>query len=309
MSKIPLAIPLFLAFLLTVTMTYAQAGDITAHDGECLRPPKSFGAAAYSYIAAIASPNGENTHLAEKHCFSQELDVSGEKTKDSSSDPAAHATGSYSYHVGRGRFNLQAEVNVAGHHAPQGNKTVYGWAGGNVQLMLWWVDYFNLHSATTKPVVITKKGADIDPSQVVKIRLRIFNNGQNECSGGGAKDSVYKTSVLFKAQASANYEFIGGHEDMDVDSNCKRGEQQETDDIEVVLGNGQFAIELAANILINSTAKQDDGYSPKNDLKVKLGEYQICYQVLNGPPDLKITSASGVDYTCPAHIPGSHPIK
>jgi hypothetical protein len=40
-------------------------------------------------------------------------------------------------------------------------------------------------------------------------------------------------------------------------------------------------------------------------VKVKLGEYQVCVQATKGPADLKITSASGTDYTCPKKVPGS----
>ena len=265
MSRFHLVIPLSLAFLLNLPITHAQAGDVGAHDGECLRPPKSFGAAANNYIAATSSPGGDTAHLADKHCFSQELDWSGEKTKDSSSDPYASATSSYSYHVGRGRLNLQAEVKVAGHDVKQaagaGTKTTHGWANGHVELWLWWVDYFTLHSATTKP--LPKNHEPIDPAQVATIRLRIFNNGQNQCSGGGSTDSYLRTTVFFKAQASASYQSIGGHDDMNVDSNCKGGEQQETNDIEVVLGNGQFRVELAANVTLHSTAKQEAGYARK----------------------------------------------
>jgi hypothetical protein len=81
-----------------------------------------------------------------------------------------------------------------------------------------------------------------------------------------------------------------------VDSDCQ--DQQNQGTIQVLLGLGQFRIDLAASALVSGIAKQDDGYPKTADVKVKLGEYQVCYQVVKGPADLKITSASGTDYAC-----------
>jgi hypothetical protein len=82
-----------------------------------------------------------------------------------------------------------------------------------------------------------------------------------------------------------------------VDSDCQ--DQQNQGTIQVLLGLGQFRVELAASALVSGIAKHEDGYAETADVKVKLGEYQVCYQIVKGPADLMITSASGTDYTCP----------
>jgi hypothetical protein len=50
---------------------------------------------------------------------------------------------------------------------------------------------------------------------------------------------------------------------------------------------------------LGADAENGDGNPETADVKVKLGEYQVCYQVLKGPADLTITSATGTDYACP----------
>jgi hypothetical protein len=52
-----------------------------------------------------------------------------------------------------------------------------------------------------------------------------------------------------------------------------------------------------------------EGAAETADVKVKLGEYQVCYQVVKGPADLRITSASGTDYTCSKKLPSNTPLK
>jgi hypothetical protein len=139
------------------------------------------------------------------------------------------------------------------------------------------------------------KGAVIDPAQVVEVRLKLLNNGHNQCSGGGGTYNYYKTSVAFVAETSVK-QVMGGHLNFDVDSDCK--DQLNEGTIQVLLGSGQFRVELASSIVVNGYAQHGEGAAETVDVKVKLGEYQVCYQVVKGPADLKITSASGTDYTC-----------
>ena len=289
--------PLILAFLLHASIGHLQAQYFDPSlAGVCLTPP-SYGAAFGYYIKTNATPGFDGHHLANKHCFSEERDLSDQNTMNSTAQ-ASSATSTFSYHVGSGRLNIQAEVNVSGHRVTVpvsgGVSNLNGQAGGNITIWLKWVDTFTLHSATTKPAPV--KGTVIDPAQVVEIRLKLLNNGHNRCSGGGGEGGVYKTGVLLQAETS-DKQVMGGHVDFDVDSDCQ--DQQNQGTIQVLLGLGQFRVELAASALVSGIAKHEDGYAETADVKVKLGEYQVCYQIVKGPADLMITSASGTDYTCP----------
>ena len=128
------------------------------------------------------------------------------------------------------------------------------------------------------------------------MRIRLLNNGHNRCSGGGGESNFYKTSVSLVAETD-HKQIMGGHEDLNVDSDCQ--DQQTEGTIQVLLGLGQFRIQLSAFANLNGYAQHGDGYQETGDVKVKLGEYQVCVQVTKGPADLKITSESGTDYTCP----------
>jgi len=303
MPKLRLVTPLILAF-----MFYASIGRLQAQfDPQlaarvCPVPPTGFGAAMSYFVHAAATPGGESHHLANKTCFEQDLDLSDQKTMNSTT-PASNATTTYSYHVGRGRLSLQAEANVLGHRVSVpvsgGTNNLNGRGSGNVVLWLYWVDQLTLHSKTTKPVSKVLGAAidpsQIDPSQIVEIRIKLLNNGKNQCSGGGSGDNFYKTSVSLVAD-SGERQVVGGHEDLYVDSDCQ--DQQTQGTLQVLLGLGQFRIELGAYASLNGYAQHGDGYQETGDVKVKLGEYQVCVQVAKGPADLKITSDSGTDYTC-----------
>jgi hypothetical protein len=299
MPNLRLVYPLILAFLLCASIGHLQAQFFDPSLAGVCPTPSSYGAAFGYFIKSNAYPGTDNHHLANKHCFSEERDLSDEKTMNSNAQ-ASSAKTTCSYHVGSGRLNLQAEVNVTGHRATVpvsgGTMNLNGQGGGNVTIWVKWVDTFTLHSATTKPAP-TVKGAVIDPAQVVEIRLKLLNKGHNQCIGGGSEGSVYKTAVLLQAETS-DKQVMGGHESDNVDEDCNV-EQTNQGTIQVLLGLGKFRIELAASALVSGMAKQEDGYAQTADVKVKLGEYQACYQVVKGPKDLKITSASGTDYACP----------
>jgi hypothetical protein len=259
-----------------------------------------YGAAMSYFIssgAGGAGPNGENHKLANKTCFSQDLDLSDQKTMNSST-AASSATTTYSYHVGSGRLNLQAEVKASGHKASipisGGTYHAIGRGGGNVIMRLRWVDTLTLHSKTTKPA--PKNDAVIDPSQIVEILIKTLNKGHNQCSGGGTGKNYYKTSVVVFGETTQK-DVMGGHESDNVDENCN-DEQTNQGTIQVLLGLGQFRVELDAYTSVNGYAQPTEGNPETADVKVKLGEYQVCYQVTKGPKDLKITSASGTDYAC-----------
>jgi hypothetical protein len=286
-----------LAFLPAASFAHPQAQfgpQVAAR--VCPVPPTGFGAAMSYFVHASATPGGESHHLANKTCFAQDLDLSDQNTMNSTT-PASNATTTYSYHVGRGRLSLQAEANVLGHRVSVpisgGTNNLNGTGSGNVVLWLYWVDQLTLHSKTAKHV--SKDFPEIDPSQIVEIRIKLLNNGHNQCSGGGNVSNFYKTSVTLLAQTS-HKQVIGGHEELNVDSDCQ--DQQNEGTIQVVLGLGQFRIELGAYANLNGYAQHGDGYQETGDVKVKLGEYQVCMQVTKGPADLKITSDSGTDYTC-----------
>ena len=299
MPNLRLVILLILAFLPAASIAHLQAQfDPQVAARVCPVPPTGYGAAMSYFVHSSATPGGESHHLANKTCFDQDLDLSDQNTMNSTT-PASNATTSYSYHVGRGRLNLQAEANVTGHRQSVpihgGTNNLNGRGSGDVIMWLYWVDQLTVHSATTKPVPKVK-GAVIDPSQIVEIRIRLLNNGHNQCSGGGSGSNFYKTSVSLVAQ-TLDKQVIGGHEDLNVDSDCQ--DQQNQGTIQVLLGLGQFRIELGAYASLNGYAQHGDGYEETGDVKVKLGEYRVCMQVTKGPADLKITSASGTDYTCP----------
>ncbi len=297
MPKLPLVSPLILAFMFFASIGHLQAQfDPQIAARVCPVPPTGFGAAMSYFVHASATPGGESHHLANKTCFDQDLELSDQNTMNSTT-PASTATTTYSYHVGRGRLSLQAEANVTGHRQAVpihgGTNNLNGTGSGNVVLWLYWVDQLTLHSKTTKH--ISKDFPEIEPSQIVEIRIKLLNNGHNQCSGGGSGDNFYKTSVSLVAD-DGERRGIGGHEDLNVDSDCQ--DQQTEGTIQVVLGFGQFRIELGAFASLNGYAKHGDGYQETGDVKVKLGEYQVCVQVMKGPADLKITSESGTDYTC-----------
>jgi hypothetical protein len=300
--------PLTLTFLLCAPIGHLQAQYFDPSLAGVCPTPSSYGAAFGYFIKSNADPGTDNHHLSIKHCFSEERDLSDEKTMNSNAQ-ASSAKSTFSYHVGSGRLNLQAEVNVTGHKATVpvsgGKMTLNGQGGGNVTLWLKWVDTLTLHSATTKPVPKVK-GAVIDPAQVVDIRLKLLNKGHNQCIGGGSEGSVYKTGVLLQAETSEK-KVMGGQQAFDVNSDCQ--DQANEGTIQVLLGYGQFRVDLAASVLVGGMARQEDGYAQTADVKVKLGEYQVCYQVLKGPKDLKITSASGTDYACPGKSHGNPPTK
>jgi hypothetical protein len=298
MPKLRLVIPLILAFMFYASIAHLQAQlgpQVAAR--VCPVPPTGFGAAMSYFVHASATPGGEGHHLANKTCFDQDLDLSDQNTMNSTT-PASNATTTYSYHVGRGRLSLQAEANVLGHRVSVpisgGTNNLNGRGSGDVVLWLYWVDQLTLHSKTAKHV--SKDFPEIDPSQIAEIRIKLLNNGHNQCSGGGSGSNFYKTSVSLVAD-TGNKQVIGGHEDLSVDSDCQ--DQQTQGTIQVLLGLGQFRIELGAYATLNGYAQHGDGYQETGDVKVKLGEYQVCVQATKGPADLKITSASGTDYTCP----------
>jgi hypothetical protein len=298
MRNLRFVILLILAFLPAVSIAHLQAqSDPRVATRACPVPPTGYGAAMSYFVHSSATPGGVNHRLANKTCFEQDLELSDQNTMNSTT-PASTATTTYSYHVGRGRLTLQAEANVTGHRQlvpiHGGTNNLNGTGSGNVNMWLYWVDQLTLHSATAKPV--SRDFPDIEPSQIVEIRIRLLNNGHNQCSGGGSENNFYKTSVSLVAD-SAGRQVIGGHEDLNVDSDCQDQENQGT--IQVVLGLGQFRVELGAYASLNGYAQHGDGYQEASDVKVKLGEYQVCVQVTKGPADLKITSASGTDYTCP----------
>lgn len=295
MLKLRLVIPLISAFMFYASIGHLQAQfDPQVAARVCPVPPTGFGAAMSYFVHASATPGGESHHLANKTCFDQDLDLSDQNTMNSTT-PASNATTTYSYHVGRGRLSLQAEANVLGHRVSVpisgGTNNLNGTGSGSVVLWLYWVDQLTLHSKTAKPV--SKDFPEIDPSQIVEIRITLLNNGHNQCSGGGSENNFYKTSVSLVA---GDKQVIGGHENLDVDSDCQ--DQQNQDTIQVPLGLGRFRIKLGASASLNGYAQHGDGYQETSDVKVKLGEYQVCMKVTKGPADLKITSDSGTDYTC-----------
>lgn len=298
MPRLHLVIPLILAviFYASIAHPQAQLGPQVAAR-VCPVPPTGFGAAMSYFVHAAASPGGESHHLANKTCFDQDLELSDQHTMNSTT-PASNATTTYSYYVGRGRLSLQAETNVSGHRVSVpihgGTNNLNGTGSGSVVLWLYWVDQLTLHSKTTKH--LSKDFPEVDPSQVVEIRMKLLNNGRNQCSGGGSGDNVFRTSVSLVADTS-DKQVIGGHNNLDADSDCQ--DQQNQGTIQVHLGLGQFRIKLGAYVSVNGYAQHKDGYQETGDVKVKLGEYQVCVQVTKGPADLKITSESGTDYTCP----------
>ncbi len=306
-----LVYPLILAFLFNASIGHLHAQFDPEDSEACPLPSWGYGAATSYFIssgAGGAGPPEENHKLADKTCFSQDVDASDQKTMNPST-AASSATTTYSYHVGQGRLNLQAEVNASGHKTSipisGGTYHAIGRGGGNVIVRLRWVDTLTLHSATTKPVP-SGKGAVIDPAQIVEIRLKLLNNGKNQCSGGGSKSSYYTTSVGLVAETIGR-QVMGGHIDADVDSDCT--DQVNEGTIQVLLGIGKFRVELGTYASVNGYAQPIDGYAENVDVKVKLGEYQVCYQVVKGPADLKITSASGTDYACAKKLPGKTPHK
>ena len=299
MPMLRLAFPLLLlSFLLdaSIERLHAQFFDPTM-EGVC--PATTGYGAAYGYfIKAVANPDGQEHHLANKYCFTQDLDLSDEKSMDSSTN-ASSATASFSYHAGSGTLSLQAEVKASGHFIkvtdPGGFHTVNGQGLGNVTLWVKWADTFTLHSKTTKPAH-DGMGVKVDPSQIVEITLKLLNKDQNQCTGIGDEGSVYKTSALLQAETDHKI-LIGGHENLYVNSDCN--EQQNSGPIQVLLGVGQFRVEMGASAMVGAHAQHGNGFSETVDVKVKLGEYKFCMQVTKGPPDLTITSASGTVYTCP----------
>ena len=296
MPKIRLAIPLILAFLPASSIGHPQVPE---PEGTCPEPTTGYGAAMGFFISAGATPGGEPRKLANKTCYNQDLELSDQKTYSSSS-PASNATTTYSYDVGRGRLKLQAEIKASGHKTPVpisgGTLNANGRGGGNVYAWLRWVDTLTLHSATTKPVP-TGKGSVIDPAQVVEIRLKLLNKGQNQCSGGGGNYNFYKTSVALVGDTGTDRQVMGGHLNFDVDGDCT--DQQNEGTIEVLLGIGKFRVDLSAQAEVGGYAQHGEGAQENVDVQVKLGEYQLCYEVVKKPADLKITSASGTDYACP----------
>lgn len=303
MPNLRLVVLLALAFPLTASITHLQAQQqaqqFVPEAIVCPVPPTGYGAAMSYFVHSSATPGGESHHLATKYCFNQDLDLSDQNTM-SSTTPASSSTTTYSYHVGRGRLSLQAESNVTGHKksipVPGGTNNLNGRGTGEVVMWLYWVDQLTLHSKTTKPVP-TGKGSVIDPSQIVEIRIKTLNHGTNQCSGGGTGKNYYKTSVVVFGETTEKF-VMGGHESDNVDENCN-DEQANQGTIQVLLGLGQFRVHLGATIQLGADAEDGNGNQETADVKVKLGEYQVCYQVLKGPPDLTITSATGTDYTCP----------
>ena len=298
MPNLRLVILLILAFLPAASIAHPQAQQFVPEAIVCPTPPTGYGAAMSYFVHSSATPGGESHHLVNKTCFDQDLDLSDQNTMNSTT-PASSSTTSYSYNVGRGRLNLQAEANVTGHRqsvpVPGGTNNLNGRGSGEVVMWLYWVDQLTLHSKTTKPVS-TMNGV-IDPSQIVEIRIKTLNKGHNQCSGGGTGKNYYKTSVVVFGETTQK-DVMGGHESDDVDENCD-DEQKNQGTIQVLLGLGQFRVHLGATIQLGAYAQNGDGNQETGDVKVKLGEYQVCYQVVKGPADLKITSASGTDYTCP----------
>ncbi len=298
MPRIRLTIPLIFAFLLSVPITHLQAQQFDPSVAGTCPEPTVYGSAMSYYVDDSATPGGQNHRLANKNCADQELELSDQNSMDSTTK-ASSATTTYSYHVGAGRLNLQAEVNASGHNAsiPISGGTYQAIGTGNGHVILWlrWVDTITLHSKTTKPVHKVDDLA-IDPTQVVEIRLKLLNNGKNVCTGGGGESSFYSTSVALVADAGQKKQVIGGHEELNVDSDCV--DQQNQGTMQVLLGLGQMRVELASQVVVNGFAKNGDGYKENVDVKVKLGEYKICMEVLKGPKDLTITSASGTDYLC-----------
>lgn len=297
MPRIPLAISLLFAFLLYPSIARPQQQFDPEGTKACPMPSSGYGAQMSYFIYASALPGGDTRRMANKNCPDQDLDLSDDKTYNSNTK-ASNATTTLSYHVGSGRLNLLAEANVTGHRASVpihgGTNNLNGKGSGNVTMWLRWVDTLTLHSATTKQ--LNKDYPVIDPSQIVQIQLKLKNVGKNQCTGGGIGDNFYTTSVLLLGEDTEKRP-MGGHDDMSVNSDCTQ-EQQNEGTIQVLLGVGKFRIHLSADVSLNAVAQHGDGYAETSDVKVKLGEYQVCYQVLKGPKDLKITSASGTDYLC-----------
>lgn len=296
MARMGLVIPLVLGFPLTLPVgrLHAQYVD-PVESKQCPVPATGFGAAMSYFVGSGATPGGENHKLANKTCFNNDLELTDENTFTSTT-PASSSTTSYSYHVGSGRLSVQAEVNVTGHKAAVpihgGTNHLVGRGSGHVTGWLYWVDHLTFHSATTKPLP-TVKGSVIDPAQVVEVRLRLWNQSKNRCSGGGAGDNFYTTSVLLAADSTWEQP-IAGHQDLNVDSNCQ-DDPQNQGTVQVLLGVGQLRLLLGAEVMMNGYAQA--GETETADVRVKLGEYRVCMKVLKGPSDLTITSASGVDYT------------
>jgi hypothetical protein len=293
MSRMPMVLFAILAVLPVITIAQPPSPpDSHFGTGDCLVPPMDYGTAMSLFVYASAFPNGDPHRLADKRCFSHEPELSGQNSMESTG-PRASSTVTYSYHVGQGRLGLEAEVKASGHQRGTPEK-LGGQGSGNVMLWVWWVDLFTLHSATTKPPP-TQKGAPIDPSQVVEIRLRLLNDGPNQCTGGG-HNFFYKTNVILSGQGTSK-QAVGGQPNTDVNSNCQDTLDEGT--IQALLGLGKFRVELAALITLGGEAMDADGYLETGDVKAKLGEYHFCLYPTKGPADLKITSASGIDYTCP----------
>jgi hypothetical protein len=305
--KLRLVIPLIFALLLAAASGHLQAQYFDPDMAGICPTPSTYGAAFGYFVKAVATPGGEDHHLANKHCFNQEADLSDQNTMESSTK-ASSVTTTYSYRVGSGRVNLKAEVNASGHFIKVpisgGTQTINGQGSGNVTLWIRWVDTLTIHSITTKPV--PKNGEKVDPSQVVTLTLKLVNTGKNVCTGAGGQGSVYKTSVLLRADTT-DKQIIGGHVSDDVDNDCTDAKTSDT--IQVLLGLGKFRVEMLASALVSGYAKHGDGYAETSDVKVNLGEYKICVQAPKEPADLTITSESGTDYLCPKKLSGNTPVK
>jgi hypothetical protein len=302
MFIIRLAVSVAVAVLLVTSVLQAQGpppGGPESSDG-CFTPPVGFGSAMKLYVYASATPGGSVRQLVDKRCFSPEIELSGGKSMDSTGDHAS-ATASYSYHSDHGGVGLEEEVKASGHSI--GNGKGSGWGNGTVNLFVWWTDLFTLHSATTKPVpppAPTQKGAKetpIDPSQVVDISVRLLNDSKNQCTGAGGH-FYYKTFVNLVADGAANKLMVGGQQYTDVNSGCQ--DQLDRGTVQVLLAHGHFRVELAVISVMGGAATHDvqDRQVEEGDVKVKLGNYHFCIEPVKGPSDLKITSASGIDYLC-----------
>ena len=92
----------------------------------------------------------------------------------------------------------------------------------------------------------------------------------------GSEGAVYDTTVLLMADSSST-QFIGGHDNLKVNSDFQT-EQQSQGTIQV-LANGKFRIEMGASVLVGGTAKHENTYAESVDVLVKLGEYQVWYQL------------------------------
>ncbi len=268
----------------------------------CFTPPSGFGSAMKLQAYASTTPNGNNRRQVDKRCFGPEFELSGENTMDSTGDHAS-ATTSYSYHVDHGSVGLQEEVKASGHTIS--NAKGSGWGNGLLNLFAWWTDSFTVQSSTTKPIPPQQarekgvKETPIDPSQVVDISVRLLNDGKNQCSGAGGK-FYYKTFVTLIADGAANRMMVGGQQQYsDTSWSCQ--DQMDRGTVQVLLAHGKFRVELAVMSVLGGAAQHEVGQGAageEGDVKVKLGDYHFCILPIKGPADLKITSASGIDYTC-----------